>query len=64
VIRKTENGPKEIYTSLKKIIDGKERDLLLEADDILFVPHSGGKAAMQSVTTIMQGVAGAAIYRF
>ena len=64
LIRKTAEGPKETPIYLKKILEGKEKDLKLEADDILFVPHSAGKAAMQGMTAVLQSVAGAAIYRF
>jgi polysaccharide export outer membrane protein len=64
LIHKTGEGPKETPIYLKKILEGKAKDLKLEADDILFVPHSAGKAAMQGMTTVMQTAAGAAIYRF
>jgi len=64
LIHKTEEGPKETPIQLKKILEGKAKDLRLEADDILFIPHSAGKAAMQGMTTVLQSVAGAAIYRF
>jgi len=64
VIHKTDEGPRETPIYLKKILEGKEKDLKLEADDILFVPHSASKGAMQGMTSVMQSVAGAAIYRF
>ena len=64
VIHKTGEGPKETPIYLKKILEGKQKDLKLEADDILFVPHSASKGAMQGMTSVMQSVAGAAIYRF
>jgi polysaccharide export outer membrane protein len=64
LIRKTGEGPKETPIYLKKILEGKEKDLKLEADDILFVPHSVGKAAMQGMSTVLQTAAGAAVYRF
>jgi polysaccharide export outer membrane protein len=64
LIHKTDEGPKETPIQLKKILEGKAKDLKLEADDILFVPHSAGKAAMQGMTTVLQTAAGAAVYRF
>jgi len=64
LIHKTEEGPKETPIFLKKILEGKAKDLKLEADDILFVPHSATKAAMQGMSTVLQTAAGAAVYRF
>jgi len=64
LIHKTPEGPREVPIYLKKILDGKEADLQLEADDILFVPHSASKGAVQGMTGILATVAGAAIYRF
>jgi polysaccharide export outer membrane protein len=64
LIHRTDEGPKETPIQLKKILEGKAKDLKLEADDILFVPHSAGKAAMQGMTTVLQTAAGAAVYRF
>ena len=45
LIHQTSEGPKETPIYLKKIIEGKAEDVKLEADDILFVPHS--KATMR-----------------
>ena len=64
LIRKTADGPKETPIYLKKILEGKAKDLKLEADDILFVPHSAAKGAMQGVSAALQTAAGAAVYRF
>src|SRR5882724_4726623 len=60
LIHATNEGPKETPVYLKKILAGKAKDLKLEADDILFVPHSSGKAAMQGMATVLQTAAGAA----
>lgn len=35
----------EIAVNLKRIMSGRSLDVPLERDDILFIPHSGGKAA-------------------
>ena len=64
LIHKTADGPQETTIYLKKILAGKAKDLELEADDILFVPHSTAKGAMQGMSVALQSVAGAAIYRF
>ncbi len=64
LIHKTDEGPKETLVYLKKILEGKAEDLKLQADDILFVPHSASKAAMQGMSTVLQTAAGAAVYRF
>ena len=64
LIHKTDEGPKETPVYLKKILAGKANDLKLEADDILFVPHSTGKAAIQGMQGALQAAAGAAVYRF
>ena len=37
----------EIIINLKDIMAGRSEDVVLERDDILFVPHSGGKRAAQ-----------------
>jgi polysaccharide export outer membrane protein len=64
LIRKTADGPHETPIYLKKILTGKAEDLTLEADDILFIPHSNAKATMQGMSAVLQTVAGAAVYRF
>ncbi len=55
VIRKNADGSyHEIPVALKKILDAKEKDLELQADDILFVPASGGKrAAVRTLDSIV-----------
>jgi hypothetical protein len=37
----------EIPIDLKKVMRGQEKDQVLEANDILFVPQSGLKASMR-----------------
>jgi protein involved in polysaccharide export with SLBB domain len=46
LIHKTSEGLKETPIYLKKILEGKAQDVKLEPDDVLFVPHSAGKARM------------------
>jgi polysaccharide biosynthesis/export protein len=65
VIHKTPTGATETAVHLKQILEGKAEDLKLQADDILFVPHSAGKAAaMRGMDAALQAATGAAIYRF
>jgi len=43
IIRKTPSGMTETKIELKKMLEAKAPDLTLQADDILFVPVSGGR---------------------
>jgi polysaccharide export outer membrane protein len=57
------NDRDEIPINLKKILAGKIPDVPLKADDILFVPTSGGKTAGFRTIDILAGAAGGLIYR-
>ncbi len=61
IVRKTENGQTEIPVDLKKIMQAKEPDMKLQAEDVVFVPTSKGKYAgertLQSIVSIATGVA-------
>ena len=58
VIRKSADGSyKEIPVALRKILDAKEKDLPMQADDILFVPASGGKRAAEQTMNSILGIA-------
>jgi len=58
LIRKNPDGSlKEIPVALRKILDGKQKDVPLMADDILFVPASGGKRAMETTLNSILGIA-------
>jgi polysaccharide biosynthesis/export protein len=60
IIRKGPNGMTETPVQLKKILQAKVQDIPMKADDILYVPSSGGKvfaarsfdAAMQAATAV------------
>lgn len=60
LIRKGPNGMSETKVEIKKMLEAKAQDLPLQADDILFVPVSGGKilagrtfeAAMAAATAV------------
>ncbi len=54
----------EIALDLRKVLEGKEKDVALLADDVLFVPGSAGKRATAKAIDALIGVgSGLAIYR-
>ncbi|MBN9660787.1 MAG: polysaccharide biosynthesis/export family protein [Acidobacteria bacterium] len=66
ILRKTDNPDKrlEIALDLSKILDGKQKDVQMEQDDILFVPISGTKKVMARSAEAAIGIGtGLAIYR-
>jgi polysaccharide biosynthesis/export protein len=60
IIRKTPTGMTETTVQLKKMLEAKSPDVTLQADDILFIPVSGGRvlagrtfeAAMSAATAV------------
>ncbi len=65
LIRKTAQGLENRKLDLKKIFEAKAQDIPLQADDILFVPPSRGKAAVEKGTNSILGMIGSlALYRF
>jgi polysaccharide biosynthesis/export protein len=64
LIRPSPNGRKEVPLALAKMLSGKQTDVGLEPDDIIFVPASFGKKAArrtaESALTVTQSLA---IYR-
>jgi polysaccharide export outer membrane protein len=63
IIRKDPKGPQgreEIDLDLKNILLGKSPDPKLQADDILFVPGSGGKKALRTLEGVPAMVVGGA----
>ena len=59
----TTHGRVEIPINVKEILAGKDTDVPLLADDILFIPNSTGKAAsMRVVEALIQTGTGVAIY--
>jgi polysaccharide biosynthesis/export protein len=60
IIRKGPKGMSETPVQLKKILEAKAPDLPMQADDILFVPTSSGKAfAGRTVEAALQAAAAA-----
>jgi polysaccharide export outer membrane protein len=64
VIRRGEDGNKEIALSIKNILAGKAPDQSLLDEDILFIPTSGPKsAAYRSLDAVIKVATGMAIYK-
>jgi polysaccharide export outer membrane protein len=61
LLRRTENGFQEQGVNLKKLLHGKARDVAVRDQDILFVPSSGLKTALNASALIATASA-AAIY--
>lgn len=61
---KAPNGREEIALNVKAILNGSSPDRILQADDILYIPVSGGKRTVRGaavVATTMAAAAGAAL---
>jgi len=64
IVRQVKGAREAIPVSVKKILDGRNKDIRLQAQDILFIPGSTGKnAATRSMEAILQAAVGVAIYR-
>jgi polysaccharide export outer membrane protein len=56
-------GRKQIPVDLKAILQGKSPDPVLQAEDILFIPDSGAKRALnRGIESVVQAATGVAIY--
>lgn len=65
VIRRTDKGLESKDVDLKKIMQAKGSDMELHAEDIVFVPSSRGKAAMErGGSSILSMLTSLAVYRF
>ena len=62
LIRNTGHGQVELPVRLDAIEKGKQADLMLQADDILYVPFSWAKNVAMSSSSIGASTAGAAVY--
>jgi polysaccharide biosynthesis/export protein len=62
LIRKTEQGQQELIVHLAEVQKGKQPDIVLQADDILYVPFSWVKNVAVSASSIAASTSGAAIY--
>lgn len=64
IVRQVKGAREAIPISVKKILEGRNKDIRLQTQDILFIPSSTGKnAATRSVEAILQAAVGVAIYR-
>jgi polysaccharide export outer membrane protein len=63
LVRKTATGQQEMPLALNNIVSGKQSDLPLQADDIVFVPNSAAKSGMRrGLEAAVQAATGVAIY--
>jgi len=63
IIRKGPTGMTETIVPLKKMLEAKAPDVTLEADDILFIPVSGGKVlAQRTFEAAMSAATAVSIY--
>jgi len=62
LLRRTENGFQEQGVDLRKLLRGKAHDVPVRDQDILFIPSSGIKSAL-NVSALAASVGTAAIYR-
>jgi polysaccharide export outer membrane protein len=63
LIRKTSEGQQELRVQLVAIEKGKQPDLILQPDDVLYVPFSWMKNVAMSASSIAASTSGAAVYR-
>lgn len=62
ILRKSNQGTEQIKIPLKQILRAKAEDVRMQSGDILFVPNSAGKAALdRSVAAITQLASGVAL---
>jgi polysaccharide export outer membrane protein len=62
LIRKTPQGEQEISIQLAAIQKGKQPDVVLQPNDVLYIPFSWMKNAALSASSIAASTSGAAIY--
>ncbi len=64
IVRQVKGAREIVPISLKKVVTGRDKDVRLQAGDILFIPSSTGKNAVsRSMQAILQAAVGVAIYR-
>jgi polysaccharide export outer membrane protein len=65
LIRQTPKGLESKDVDLKKIMQAKAGDVTVEANDIVFVPGSRGKSAMERGSgSVLSMLTNLALYRF
>ncbi|MGA9392802.1 MAG: hypothetical protein WBV69_20400, partial [Candidatus Sulfotelmatobacter sp.] len=55
-------GRKEIALNISNILSGHSPDQILQSNDVLYVPASGGKRAIRTLSSVPGAVAAAATY--
>lgn len=64
ILRKTNDGRSQVPVDVAKVLSSRSNDLLMQDDDILFVPTSKSKATMsRALDALVQGAVGTATYR-
>jgi polysaccharide biosynthesis/export protein len=64
IVRQVKGARQAVPISIKRILDGRNQDIRLQPQDILFIPGSTGKNAVaRSMEAILQAAVGVAIYR-
>jgi polysaccharide export outer membrane protein len=64
IVRQGKGTREAVPISVKKMLAGRNKDIRLQPQDILFIPGSTGKnAATRSVEAILQAAVGVAVYR-
>jgi polysaccharide export outer membrane protein len=62
LIRHTPNGPQEVPMVLASMQKGKDQDIQMQPDDVLYIPSSWMKNLTQNASQIVGAAAAAAVY--
>ena len=62
LIRHTANGPQEVPMVLASMQKGKDQDIQMQPDDVLYIPSSWMKNLTQNASQIVGSAAAAAVY--
>jgi polysaccharide export outer membrane protein len=62
LVRQTPAGPIELPLALNAMQKGRQPDLLLQAQDVVYVPYSTARNLMLGASAIVSSTSGAAIY--
>jgi polysaccharide export outer membrane protein len=62
LVRQGMSGPQETQLHLKEMERGTQADLLLKAEDVIYIPYSTAKNIMLGASAILSSAGGAAIY--
>lgn len=63
IIRKRATGLEDNVVNLKRVLEGKDNDVKLESEDIVYVPSSAIKSILTRAPMIAQSAASAAVYQ-